>query len=433
MKPYGIERQTLLVALIPVLVMAVLLQSYFIYSRFTDLHGALQERAQLMAHQLATSSEYAVFSGNTTLLKQNVDTALAQQDVSRVMVVDASFKILMEGAGELQPDATLMGKANSGNPVYQDDNVLLLYEPIVATQIKLDELDREIGTLSSTGKQLGAVIIEISKRRLLGQKREILLLNFAITLLILMAALMVALWAARRVTHPIMGMSLAIRRIEQGNLDTRISPPPKVLELHQLANGINQMAQQLQQDKNILELRIEEATQALRERSTEALRESENRLHEIINVMPVAVFVKDASSRFILMNYAYEKQMGISFEALKGTDGSKIFSPELMTVFLDLDKQAFAGGQMVEVDAIVWNASLQENRTVHTFKKPVFNAEGNPRYLICVDIDITDRKQSEESLRKLNESLEMRIERRTRQLADAKEKAEDANRAKGNL
>ena len=430
MKHYGIERQTLLVALIPILVMAVLLENYFIYSRFADLDGALLERSKLMARQLASSSEYAVFSGNTALLQRHVDAALAQQDINRVEVLDAAAQPLLGGAGGEQEEA-LLAKANMSTPVYQDGDVLLLYEPIVTTQIKLDELERETGPAPVADKPLGAVIVEISKHQLNRQKHEILVFNLVVTLLILMATLMVGLWAARRITRPIMGMSLAIRRIEEGNLDTRISPQPKGLELNALANGINQMAQQLQQDRGILEQRIEEATQELRRRSTEALRASEERLHEIINVMPVALFVKDSASRIILMNRACEEQWGMAFSNLQGTDASKFFPPEQVAASLAKDREVFAGILQVDFEESVWNAALQENRTVHTFKKPVFDQEGKPLYLICVSLDVTERKLSEETLRKLNEGLEIRIEQRTRELAHAKEMAEMANRAKG--
>ena len=82
MKRYGIERQTLLVTLIPIVVMAVLLESFFIFTHFADLDRALLERSQLLSHQLASSSEYAVFSGNTVLLQQNVDAARSFPDVT---------------------------------------------------------------------------------------------------------------------------------------------------------------------------------------------------------------------------------------------------------------------------------------------------------------------------------------------------------------
>jgi len=430
MKRYGIERQTLLIALIPILVMAVLLENYFIYSRFADLDDALLERSKMMAHQLASSSEYAVFSGNITLLQQNSNDALAQQDVSRIVVLDASSNLLIDGGGRGQYE-TLFAKTNMSTPLYQDEDVLRLYEPIVATQIKLDELNPETGSESTASKPLGAVIIEFSKHRLNNQKHEILLFSLAFTLLILMMTLMIALWAARRITRPIMGMSLALRRIGEGNLDTRISPQPRIFELNELSVGINQMAQQLQQDREILEQRIEEATQELRRRSTEALRASEERLHEIINVMPVALYVKDPNSKIILMNRSCEEQLGLAFSDIQGTDGSQFFPPEQAAFFLDKDKEVFAGRRLVDFEETIWSAALQENRTAHTFKKPVFDQDDNPLYLICVGIDVTERKLSEEAVRKLNESLEVRIELRTRELAQAKEIAEAASRAKG--
>lgn len=68
MRRFGIERQAQLIALIPILVIAALLESYFIYARFADFDHALLERSKLLARQLASSSEYAVFSGDAMLL-----------------------------------------------------------------------------------------------------------------------------------------------------------------------------------------------------------------------------------------------------------------------------------------------------------------------------------------------------------------------------
>lgn len=271
MKRSGIQQQTLLVALIPILVMTALFSGYFITVRFADLDRAMLERSQMMVRQLAFFSEYAVFSGNNVLLKQNADNVLADQDVDAVVVLDADLKLLVAASKQNGNHENLAAKVNSVSPIYQDRDVLVLYEPIVATQVKLDELDREIGKLKPAPvKPLGSVIIAISKHHLNSHRNEILIFNLLAMLFALALSLVVALWTARRITAPILDVGLAIRRIGEGDLSMRVSPPFHVGELGELAIGINQMAQQLQHDRDTLQSRIEEATHELLEKKDEA-------------------------------------------------------------------------------------------------------------------------------------------------------------------
>ncbi len=131
------------------------------------------------------------------------------------------------------------------------------------------------------------------------------------------------------------------------------------------------------------------------EQSEKALQASEQRLHEIINMIPVGLFIKDADSRITLMNRACEEQWGMSFTDLEGTTASQFFPPDQMEVFLARDQAAFAGKELIDFEETAWSASLGENRIVHTFKKPVFDNKNRSLYLIGVSVDITERKQSE--------------------------------------
>lgn len=135
-----------------------------------------------------------------------------------------------------------------------------------------------------------------------------------------------------------------------------------------------------------------------RKNTEEKLRASEQRLDEIINLMPIAVFVKDRESRIVLLNNACEKQWGTSISELQHTTGSHIFPPEQMDIFLAADKKIFVDGKSIELEEFIWNAELQENRIIHTYKKPVFNKEGEPDYLIGVSVDITEAKRQEQEL-----------------------------------
>lgn len=267
MRPFGIERQTQLIALIPIMVIAALLESYFIYARFDDLDRALLERSQLLARQLASASEYAVFSGDSALLKQHVDSALSFQDVSAISVLDAAFNPILK-AGQDKHD--LYTQHPVASQIDQNSHLLRLYEPILATQIKLEQVDSQGNASQAFNKPLGMVVIEFSKTRLNRQKTEIVVLNLLITLVVLSVTLMISLRVARKISQPILGMRHAIIDIGEGELHTRISPKPMVRELYELADGINKMALQLQLDRNTLQERINYATRELREKKEEA-------------------------------------------------------------------------------------------------------------------------------------------------------------------
>lgn len=129
------------------------------------------------------------------------------------------------------------------------------------------------------------------------------------------------------------------------------------------------------------------------------LRASEIRLQEIIDLMPIAVFVKDTQSRVTLMNKACETQWGVSFEQMRNKTGAEFYPPEQMAVFLEIDRQVFETKDVVEVEEYVLNAKTLENRLTHTYKKPVFNEVGEPEYIIAISTDITEIKQQQEALK----------------------------------
>ena len=122
------------------------------------------------------------------------------------------------------------------------------------------------------------------------------------------------------------------------------------------------------------------------------------KMQELIDILPIAIFIKDAESKFLAMNKACEAQWGLSFPDLRGTDASQFFPSEQMKQFLAKDQEAFVSGSQIDFEETFWNAALGQNRFGHTFKKPIHDASGKPLYLICMTIDITERKQSEQRI-----------------------------------
>lgn len=124
-------------------------------------------------------------------------------------------------------------------------------------------------------------------------------------------------------------------------------------------------------------------------------------LKALMDSMPVSIFIKDAESNLVFMNHACEQAWQINSADVIGTDGHQFFPPEQQACFLATDKEVFSGKAKVECEEWIWNAALQQNRLYITTKMPVYDALGQPLFLIATTYDITERKQSESRIQRL--------------------------------
>src|SRR6185369_8493365 len=131
----------------------------------------------------------------------------------------------------------------------------------------------------------------------------------------------------------------------------------------------------------------------------EDLRESEAFLKNIVDNIPAMVFVKDATElRYVAFNKAGEDLLGYPLEDMLGRNDHNLFPEEQATAFIRKDREVLARGKMIEIPEETVKTRSGENLIVHTKKIPLFDSEGNARYLLGISEDITGRKQLEEQL-----------------------------------
>ena len=297
MRQYGIRQQVAWLTFIPLLIMAICMEVYFLHDRFSDMDKDLLDQGELIAHQLAASSEYGVFSNNQAFLQNIASGALQQADVRGVAVLSPTSEILLS-AGEfsLPMKNEIIGKMLATNERFNrqefasfektDHAIILqpqknsnpqslwLYHAIIPAQVSLDESDTK-----SAIKPVGAVIVEISRARHEEQKTYMLWTTLTATVLFLGIAFFLVFYASRSIVEPIRELSKTVQEIGEGKLDTRISMETHVRELSTLAQGLNESTARLQQERANLQYRVDEATQALREKKEEAERASEGKSH----------------------------------------------------------------------------------------------------------------------------------------------------------
>ncbi len=278
---YSIRMHVSMLTMLPLLLMAISLGSFFLHARFYDLDHDLVMKGQLVARQLAADSEYGVFSNNLTFINGIAENALEQPDVRAVIILDADNKTLAATGktptaldqaqesiktvkassreGEMPHSNRLLSFVNPEMVIHDNESTVLLYQPILPTQVKLDDFEEQ-----ASAQPLGAVIIEMSWEKTHKIKSELLWFTLLATSSFLLITLYLVHLASRRIIEPISKLSSAIQSIGSGKLETRITQEGCINELCTLTTGINQMTADLQHERAVLQQRIDEATLQLR-------------------------------------------------------------------------------------------------------------------------------------------------------------------------
>ena len=126
-------------------------------------------------------------------------------------------------------------------------------------------------------------------------------------------------------------------------------------------------------------------------------------LDSIVEHIPHMIFVKDAAElRFVLFNKAGEDLLGLHRDALIGKNDADLFPNEQATFFVAKDREVLSGKHLVDIteEPIQTRHGL---RVLHTKKIPIFDHAGEPRFLLGISEDITERKRLEERIRRADE------------------------------
>lgn len=124
----------------------------------------------------------------------------------------------------------------------------------------------------------------------------------------------------------------------------------------------------------------------------------ENELNTIIESLPLTLFVKEAKElRFVRFNAAGEKLLGRDRSELLGKNDYELFSKEHAESFIQQDRETLATG---EIRSILEEEIDTPNGTklLHTLKVPINDESGQPKYLLGISEDITERKERQASL-----------------------------------
>ena len=173
-----------------------------------------------------------------------------------------------------------------------------------------------------------------------------------------------------------------------------------------------------QEDREFLLAVAQQCAQAFeRGRSADALRESEERFRAILSQATAGIVRKDAKGTLLFVNDAFCSMVGYSSSelVLEGRTCWDLTHPDDLEENQRLFERMMMDGIPFQMErrlirrdgSILWS-----NLSV----SPIKDISGTPVSAVGVEVDITARKQAEESLRQLNLELESRVETRTAEL-----------------
>jgi PAS domain S-box-containing protein len=131
-----------------------------------------------------------------------------------------------------------------------------------------------------------------------------------------------------------------------------------------------------------------------------ALAKERELLTAVLETLPDAVYVKDTASRFVRLNAATARQLGLSDpdEAIGETDFAFFLEPLAREFFAD-EQRLLATGQPM-VSKREWQSGPTDERWVLASKVPLRNAQGAIVGLVGINRDITQLHDAEQALRR---------------------------------
>ena len=147
--------------------------------------------------------------------------------------------------------------------------------------------------------------------------------------------------------------------------------------------------------------------------------ESEERLRQIIDLLPQEIFANDLEGKFLLVNSIKAKKMGFPAEDITGKFLPEIIKdPVKVTQIIEDDRRVIERNEMLLTEESFRDENL-DTHWVETTRVPYISADNNNPAILTISTDISHIKKVEQEMKSLNKELVERVTMRTTELENA--------------
>lgn len=380
-----------------VAVIHALMMSLFIWDlteRQTEiLLDRQSEHAQALARSVATSTAGWVAARDLYGLQEIINAQARYPELQFAMVTEKNGQILAHS------DTGKIG-------LYLDDLPETVEDHLISRN---DALVDAVSPVTLAGKHIGWVRIGLGQKTI-SKKIDVIVNNGLIyTILAILLGSILSWLLAGRVSRKLNKIEHTAKLIQQGSFNHRADVRSDD-EVDNVARAINQMLD------SIIE-------------SQQALTESEDRFNHAVSATNDGVWDWDPITNVVYYSPRWKSMVGYREDEVENKFASweALVDPEGKQATLDAIDKIIKGEQ---------NSFATEFRMRHkngnwvdilSRGKALRDESGKPYRLVGTHTDITHRKQLEKELTGHRDHLEKLVEERTRELAEAQRKAEEAN------
>lgn len=285
-----IRLKVILLACLPVIVISLVLSVHMVKTRMNDIGQSLLRQGQLIARNLAPVCELGLFAGDNEFLQKLADNTLRDPIVKAVSIISADRRVHVQVLASRSNTISMTG------PVTRAPHTLLFTEPVYQTGTPIDEYGGGI----QNNTVIGWVTVEISQDEAMRKRKEVLENGFSIGLLGALISILIGLRLEKGISKPILNLTSAIERMQDGDLDARADGHAKG-ELAVLQTGFNSLADIIRASQRDLTQQVDNATEQLRKNVIELAKKN----IELDQARKKAVELGDEKSNF-LFNMSHE-------------------------------------------------------------------------------------------------------------------------------
>ncbi len=151
-------------------------------------------------------------------------------------------------------------------------------------------------------------------------------------------------------------------------------------------------------------------------------------LEWLANSSSDAIFAKDLQGRYLLFNTESQRVTGKSAEEVLGQTDRSLFPADQAEMLIRIGQQVIDTGETLTAEETL--DTVDGVRTFLATKGPLRDQHGQVVGLVGISRDITERQRMAQELARHRDHLSELVNSRTAELAEARDRAEQANRAK---